>query len=142
MTLGTSPTRGTDWFVYWFRLILLCRLVSSNLNQRIRKYYNIVTITSIPIITLKNYKVIQNPGGLGSGATVRVSFLFLVTFLLFFTKKRKKVTEEFEIKERIWNQRKTLKQKLNLKINKISKIQKNLRLKKELEIKNKFSILD
>jgi hypothetical protein len=34
------------------------------------------------------------------GATVRVSFLFLVTFLSFLSKKkRKKVTKRFEIKE-------------------------------------------
>jgi hypothetical protein len=64
----------------------------------LHKIHKLFQNKSLP---LKHYKVLQHPGGLGSGATVRVSFLFLVTFLLFFTKKRKKVTEEFEIKERI-----------------------------------------
>jgi len=60
---------------------------------------------------VKHYKATQHPGGLGSGTTVRVSFLFLVTFFSFlFTKKRKKVTKRFDIKENI-----LIKKKFNLK---------------------------
>jgi hypothetical protein len=69
---------------------------------------------------VKHYKVTQHPGDLGRGATVRVSFLFLVTFLSFlFTKKRKKVTERYEIKEEFLIKNHFF---LNSKVKQVSKI--------------------
>jgi hypothetical protein len=62
-------------------------------------------------LPLKHYKVLQHLGGLGSGTTVRVTFLSFLS-----KKKRKKVTKRFEIKEKF----------------SLNKQQRDLRLKKIL----------
>ena len=50
------------------------------------------------------YKVsiIEHPGGLESGANVRVSFLFLEPLLSFLYIKKKKGSKKFDMKEKIF----------------------------------------
>ena len=61
-------------------------------NSKVRLYYSKYQADTDEVSYYIDFtiKELKHPGGLGSGTTVRVSFLFLVTFLSFLSKKKRK----------------------------------------------------